>query len=541
MDYIEAFQNLKTNNKYSRKTPHKAVLLLTVIDLIEKNIILENIIKYDEVLKESFLQIWNTILPGEEIFQAEPYFPFWHLQRDSFWHIVPIRGREIELRELQDMGVKASESMILNNVQYAELDDDLYFMMTLPSSRAALKRALLETYTSLSPKKIERLAVSEDNYVDMSKKAIKDYESIISSSPVSNFVSLISTEQENKFHLLPLDVQIALNFEYYSFLKKHRYERDLFLQFCPSVSDLYDKICNPVSRETIYPPLVSTYEGFLYDLRIALISENGAMNLIDDINNAIASLQAKQEAPSLIEGIVENAEEQDNSAQSSMPTVNQSPISDSSVSESDNLEDDRFLLLQNKFYSDVKRTGQIWTEEEQEFILLCFKKGWDCYRIANEVGRSEKAIFMRLEKMGYIMDSNSAEAASPQISKSPIEKTAETPEIRVVNAGDRCFLYNSKNEVVFSTTGSLKIFHGKPYRFNYKSGFFTVKAIEFNGRYWHKGGKLLVANSTSDLYRKMELIDCSDEDIDDFFERPTIEENRIKFMGDWYDFRGELL
>ena len=48
MDYVEAFKNLKTNNKYGRKSPHKAVLMLTVIELYEQNILSDNEIFYDE-------------------------------------------------------------------------------------------------------------------------------------------------------------------------------------------------------------------------------------------------------------------------------------------------------------------------------------------------------------------------------------------------------------------------------------------------------------------------------------------------------------
>ena len=48
MDYIEAFKNLKTNNKYSRKSPHKAVLLLAIIDMYENNVLLDNELFYDD-------------------------------------------------------------------------------------------------------------------------------------------------------------------------------------------------------------------------------------------------------------------------------------------------------------------------------------------------------------------------------------------------------------------------------------------------------------------------------------------------------------
>ena len=55
MDYIDAFKNLKTNNKWGRKSPHKAVLMLTVIDLFEMNILMDNDISYDETLRSTFL------------------------------------------------------------------------------------------------------------------------------------------------------------------------------------------------------------------------------------------------------------------------------------------------------------------------------------------------------------------------------------------------------------------------------------------------------------------------------------------------------
>ena len=65
MDYIEAVKNLKTNNKWGRKSPHKAVLMLTVIELYEKNVLMDNEIRYDETLKSAFLKMWNMVLPNE--------------------------------------------------------------------------------------------------------------------------------------------------------------------------------------------------------------------------------------------------------------------------------------------------------------------------------------------------------------------------------------------------------------------------------------------------------------------------------------------
>ena len=91
MDYIEAFKNLRTNNKYSRKSPHKAILLLTIIEMYETNALSENIIKYDDVLKRTFLEVWNRVLIDESLFHPEVYLHFWYMQTEGFWHVVPKR------------------------------------------------------------------------------------------------------------------------------------------------------------------------------------------------------------------------------------------------------------------------------------------------------------------------------------------------------------------------------------------------------------------------------------------------------------------
>jgi predicted restriction endonuclease len=137
MDYVEAFKNLRTNNKWGRKSPHKAVLMLTVIELYEKNVLTDNEIYYDDTLKDTFREVWNRVLPEEPKFHSDACLPFWYLQSDSFWHIVPKRGQEDILSLMRDNNVKPSEAKLYDSVKYAELDDDLYFLMTIPSGRSS--------------------------------------------------------------------------------------------------------------------------------------------------------------------------------------------------------------------------------------------------------------------------------------------------------------------------------------------------------------------------------------------------------------------
>jgi len=178
MDYTEAFKNLRTNNKYGRRSPHKAVLMLTVIELYEQNVLSDNEIYYNDTLKSMFLKVWNRVLPSEPLFHPEAYLPFWYLQSDSFWHIVPVRGKEDILSLMRDTNIKPSEAKLNDSVRCAELDEDLYFLMTIASGRSSLKRALLETYTQLSKSQIDKMAKSADNSIDHSVSALSEFENI---------------------------------------------------------------------------------------------------------------------------------------------------------------------------------------------------------------------------------------------------------------------------------------------------------------------------------------------------------------------------
>lgn len=306
MDYVEVFQNLRTNNKYGRKSPHKAVLMLTVIELYEQNVLSDNEIFYDDILKSMFLKEWNRVLPDEPLFHPEAYLPFWYLQSDSFWHIVPKRGKEDILSLMRDTNIKPSEAKLNDCVKYAELDEDLFFLMTLPSGRSSLKRVLLETYTNLSGGQIDRLSASADNTIDYSVSAMSDYEKILSNEKGDDEVKIVDANSElaHQFYKLNEDLQIVLNIHYYTFLKTHRGEREIFKEIFPSVYDLLDKISNhPVKQGDISPSFVFTYDNFLSDLKIALMSEEGSMELIDKIGEAIDLLRGKSNNVDLSEPI----------------------------------------------------------------------------------------------------------------------------------------------------------------------------------------------------------------------------------------------
>lgn len=290
MDYIEAFKNLNTNNKYSRKSPHKAVLLLAIIDMCETNTLSKNVIYYDDTLRSAFQKTWEHVLKEETLFHPEMYLPYWFMQSEDFWHIVPRKGKEDIVTIMRDEHIKPSESKLIDCVKYAELDEDLFFLMTIPSGRTSLREALLETYFDLSREEINRLSESQENTNDKSAAALSYYEKILMQGKSLNKSQIIETDKEiiNHFKQLDEDLQIVLNIDYYSFLKKHRIEREMFKEVCPTVYDLYDRIAyHPLKKEDLLPAFAIVYLNFLSDLKISLLSEDNSIELIDKIMEAI--------------------------------------------------------------------------------------------------------------------------------------------------------------------------------------------------------------------------------------------------------------
>lgn len=553
MDYIEAFRNLKTNNKYSRKSPHKAILLLTIIEMYENNLLSENMILYDDELKCTFHKVWERTLKDEPLFHAEAYFPFWYMQSEDFWHIVPNRGKEDFLTLLRDTHVKPSEAKLKDCVKYAELDEDLYFLMTLPSGRSTLKRALMETYTNLSAKEIDQLAESKDNTIDYSISALSDYEKIL--SPGGNNVKAesvdINNELVNQFQKLNEDIQIILNLQYFSFLKSHRNEREMFKEICPNVYELFDKIINhPVKQGDIAPSFAFTYDNFLSDLKISLMSEENSMKLIDKISEAIDILRGRYKDNEEENSDLERETIIHNDEKEHLIPINETDSSFSDLEIEHVFLDSRGNITETSPSSETilekvspkeDRKGKPWTSNEEELITLYFKQGRDIATIANNVGRTELSIKSRLAKLGLIEYVYGQEDNSLSVIDSETGNGMNENDFTVKNTLLSCIILNKFGEKVFSTEGKFKFIGKKLYRFNLKHECFTIKDMQYTGGIWRKGSKKIVAYPKSDLYNVIDnAVDYITiiEDIDD---RPTFEECKLKANGLWYCYDGTLL
>ena len=410
--------------------------------------------------------------------------------------------------------------------------------MTLPSGRSSLKRALLETYTTLTNKQIERLAESQDNAIDYSVSALSEYEKILSKKEVEKSVvsTRINDELISQFQCLNEDVQFALNIVYFTFLKKHRNEREMFKEVCPTVYDLFDKIVNnPIKQGEIAPSFAFVYEDFLLDVKVALLSEDGSVELVDKIGEAIEILRGN------------NSQDKEEYLLEVVPTENADTSYDDLKVEHVYL-DERGKVIETatevapeQDNGTENRRGKTWTEDEENLIRLYYQQGKDFITIASLVGRTEVAIKSRLAKLGLIDYTYGQESDVPAQAFQGANRQTDESDFVIKNLSDRATILDQDGKPMFITDGKLKYLRNKLYRLNLKRECFTLKGMSFNGSIWIKGTKKIVAYPQTELYQM--IIDATDycDEVEDIVDSPVFEECKLKFKGVWYTYNGNSI
>ena len=143
-DYIELFANLHTNKQQGKKAPHKAIMLISVIELIASRHILSNQIEFSEELENCFLKNWKRYVGESFIFKPKAGTPFWHLNSEPFWQLIPFEGGYERIVELQK-GNPYSPSTIRKNIKYAVIDKGLYELLQDESNRQTLIKCLINS------------------------------------------------------------------------------------------------------------------------------------------------------------------------------------------------------------------------------------------------------------------------------------------------------------------------------------------------------------------------------------------------------------
>lgn len=156
--YNTLFQSLHTNVQKGKPAPHKALLLLAIIDLIEDGTIYNNRIFLSDELEATYKKLWKKLLGKSLLFTPDVYKPYYHMNHEPFWELIPVEPVSATSRMVAD------ESQAYTNVpqkkeeprytmkwmrshyKYAEIDSELFRILQDENVRAQLRLTLIGTY-----------------------------------------------------------------------------------------------------------------------------------------------------------------------------------------------------------------------------------------------------------------------------------------------------------------------------------------------------------------------------------------------------------
>ena len=151
-DYIYYFNSLNVSTRLGNVSPHKAIMLLSVMDLVAKNKITSNRIEFSLDLENSFKQNWKTYVPKDSCFRANAYIPYGYMKSEPFWRLVSKKDGESVIDKLNKV-ITCSPSTIEKYKIYAEIDDNLFKLMNDTESRNRLRETLIQKYLHISSSK----------------------------------------------------------------------------------------------------------------------------------------------------------------------------------------------------------------------------------------------------------------------------------------------------------------------------------------------------------------------------------------------------
>ncbi|MBC1298412.1 HNH endonuclease, partial [Nostoc sp. UCD122] len=144
--------------------------LLSIIDLITQDLITDNHITISNELINTFKEYWEVL--ASSTFKGSDFaLPFFHLKNDNgkFWHLKYSSGYE--------GGRPQTIPKLKEDVDYAHLDDELFYLIQDEISRQILIDALVSAWLPSEDNTIENFLTINQNFQDVPLKIAKIIES----------------------------------------------------------------------------------------------------------------------------------------------------------------------------------------------------------------------------------------------------------------------------------------------------------------------------------------------------------------------------
>ncbi|TQI69576.1 putative restriction endonuclease [Gramella sp. Hel_I_59] len=163
--YLNYFKKL--NRGYSKnlgRAPHKPILLLSILQLIQDGSIDSNKIFITPELILAFKRNWKQLVDTGHTTNFS--LPFFHLKSEPFWYLIPKAGGKISVTKSKSI---KSFKYLKENLAYAEIDRELYVLLQHPISKTLFEQFLLDQYfASTKNQYSEKQKTIEESFIENS-------------------------------------------------------------------------------------------------------------------------------------------------------------------------------------------------------------------------------------------------------------------------------------------------------------------------------------------------------------------------------------
>jgi putative restriction endonuclease len=150
--WLERLYDLRRDKRGSHERPHKPVLLLAILDLLDRGALQNNQVPFSDALVSTFRRWFGVVQTRDDRPTIEN--PFYFLSGDGFWQVFVVGQTEPLYRE-GFAGGAPSAAQLRRQSATGRFDAGLWALMSDPMARHQLREALIARYF---PEHHDRLA-----------------------------------------------------------------------------------------------------------------------------------------------------------------------------------------------------------------------------------------------------------------------------------------------------------------------------------------------------------------------------------------------
>lgn len=156
-EWLARLYTLRVNKSDSKESPHKPVLLLSIIDLLDRGLIRDNAVVLSDELITRFKRYFAVVAKGKD--KPTIQKPFYYLSGDGFWQLVPLPGRQ-PIYQPGAVSGEPSVTRLRQQVSHGTFDAGFWALIATPLARHQVREALIARYFPEARNAIAALVVA---------------------------------------------------------------------------------------------------------------------------------------------------------------------------------------------------------------------------------------------------------------------------------------------------------------------------------------------------------------------------------------------